>query len=207
MRPSKRITAKQAAEDIISLVKMGCSVRIWVNRDSYLYPVDYKMTKVKPVRGLGARYTLRFSRVEPWFICKDKVVVSFNSCFSHIETQDVHGQWQKNFISIHYDVGTTPTFDVAIRWNENMNMLMLFKTANQVQPGDMYIYFDRLQDKQGLAIVTQREDVLDGNQFIIRTVHTPELKGMIEEHIYNSNTKDLNKEDYFVLIDYTNIRI
>lgn len=203
MRPSTRITAKQAAEDIITLVKMGCNVRIQVKfetgKESYLYPVDYKITKSEPVRALGAKDTMKSSKVEPWFICNDKIVVSFNSCFPYIEIQDVHGQWQKNFISIHHDVGTTPTFDVAIRWNENMNMLMRYKTADQVQPGDMYIYFDHLRDEQGLAIVTQIEDIFDTDQFIIKTTRG--------SNSYNSNTKDLNKEDYFVLIDHTDTRL
>lgn len=203
MRPNKRIPAKQAAEDIISLVKMGCNIRIQVkfetSRESYLYPLDYKMTKSESIRALGTNNTMRSSKIEPWFTCNDKVVVSFNSCFPYIEIQDVHGQWQKNFISIHHDVGTTPTFDIAIRWNEEENILMLFKTANQVQPGDMHIYFDPLHNQDGLALVTQVEKIFGSDDFLIRTTNG--------SRDYNDNTKDLDNEDYFVLINHTNIRI
>ena len=99
MRPNRKLTAREAAGDIYYLINtFGCRIRIRVkfnqksDEDSYIYPIDFKMSKNEITRIPGQKITLQSSKVEPWFICKGGIMVSFNSCFPYIEILDIHGR-------------------------------------------------------------------------------------------------------------------
>ena len=204
MRPNRRLTAREAAGDIYYLINtFGCRIRIRVkfnqksDEDSYIYPIDFKMSKDEITRVPGQKITFQSSKVEPWFICKGGIMVSFNSCFPYIEILDIHGKWQGNFIHITHDEKLNPVFDVAIKINEELDMIMFQKTPDQVEPGDLYIHHRGTPD-QGLSIVTQIEHLSgDGNPFIIRTYGFMENKPI--DHAYD-NIYKTDQEDYFVSI-------
>lgn len=212
MRPDRRLTAREAAADIYYLINnLGCRVRIRVkfnqqtNEDSYIYPIDYKMSKNEITRVPGQKTTIQSSKVEPWFICKGGIMVSFNSCFPYIEILDVHGKWQGDFIHIDHDEKLNPIFDVTIKINEEFNMIMLQKTPDQVEPGDLYIHKHGTPD-EGLSIVTQIEHLSGDNYlFVIRTYDFMENK--LIDHEYNINTCKLNMEDYFVSIYHNDVQL
>lgn len=209
MRPSKRLTAREAAEDICYLInELGCNVRIRTNLDCYIYPLGYKMSKSGTIRIPGRSDFIQSNKVEPWFICKGDIVVSFNSCFPYIEIQDVYGRWHGNFIDIYHDKGNTPTFDVMIRWEEDINTLMLYKKPSIVQPGHLHSYFDNLNGSRKLGVVTHI--TYDDSKEDHLTIHTLELeKGgySIEEHSYSNITEYIDLENYFVLLKHNNTHI
>lgn len=209
MRPGKRLTAREAAEDICYLInELGCNVRIRTKVDCYIYPLGYKMSKSGTTRIPGRSDIIQSNKVEPWFICKGEIVVSFNSCFPYIEIQDVYGRWHGNFIDIYHDKGNTPTFDVMIRWGEDLNTLMLYKKPSIVQPGYLYSYRDSIEGLDRLGVVTHitlddsREDHL-----IIHTLGSDKVEDSMEEHSYSKNTEHIDSENYFVLLKHNNTHI
>lgn len=209
MRPGKRLTAREAAEDICYLInELGCNVRIRTKVDCYIYPLGYKMSKSGTTRIPGRSDIIQSNKVEPWFICKGEIVVSFNSCFPYIEIQDVYGRWHGNFIDIYHDKGNTPTFDVMIRWGKDLNTLMLYKKPSIVQPGYLYSYRDSIEGLDRLGVVTHI--TYDDSKEDHLTIHTLELeKGgySIEEHSYSKNTEHIDLENYFVLLKHNNTHI
>lgn len=209
MRPGKRLTAREAAEDICYLInELGCNVRIRTKVDCYIYPLGYKMSKSGTTRIPGRSDIIQSNKVEPWFICKGEIVVSFNSCFPYIEIQDVYGRWHGNFIDIYHDKGNTPTFDVMIRWGKDLNTLMLYKKPSIVQPGYLYSYRDSIEGLDRLGVVTHitlddsREDHL-----IIHTLGSDKVEDSMEEHSYSKNTEHIDSENYFVLLKHNNTHI
>ena len=182
MRPGKRLTAREAAEDICYLInELGCNVRIKTKFDCYIYPLGYKMSKI---------------------------VVSFNSCFPYIEIQDVYGRWHGNFIDIYHDKGNTPTFDVMIRWGKDLNTLMLYKKPSIVQPGHLHSYWDNLNGSRKLGVVAHI--TYDDSKEDHLTIHTLDLEKegySMEEHSYSKNTEHIDLENYFVLLKHNNTHI
>lgn len=209
MRPGKRLTAREAAEDICYLInELGCNVRIRTKFDCYIYPLGYKMSKSGTTRIPGRSDIIQSNKVEPWFICKGEIVVSFNSCFPYIEIQDVYGRWHGNFIDIYHDKGNTPTFDVMVRWEKDLNVLMLYKKPSIVQPGHLHSYWDNLDGSRKLGVVTHI--TYDDSKEDHLTIHTLELeKGgySIEKHSYSKNTEHIDLENYFVLLKHNNTHI
>ena len=209
MRPGKRLTAREAAEDICYLInKLGCNIRIKTKFDCYIYPLSYKMNKSGTTRIPGRSDIIQSNKVEPWFICKGEIVVSFNSCFPYIEIQDVYGSWHGNFIDIYHDKGNTPTFDVMVRWEKDLNTLMLYKKPSIVQPGYLYSYRDSIEGLDRLGVVTHitlddsREDYL-----IIHTLGSDKVEDSMKEHSYSKNTEQIDSENYFVLLKHNNTHI
>lgn len=204
MRPSKRLTAREAAENICYLInELGCNVRIRTKLDCYIYPLGYKMSKSGTTRIPGRSDIIQSNKVEPWFICKGEIVVSFNSCFPYIEIQDVYGSWHGNFIDIYHDKGNTPTFDVMVRWEKDLNTLMLYNKPSIVQPGHLHLYWDNLNGSRKLGVVTHI--TYDDSKEDHLTIHTLALeKGgySIEEHSYSKNTEHIDLENYFVLLKH-----
>lgn len=209
MRPNKRLTAREAADDICYLInELGCNVRIRTKLDCYIYPLGYKMSKSGTTRIPGRNDFIRSNKVEPWFICKGDIVVSFNSCFPYIEIQDVYGRWHGNFIDIYHGRGNTPTFDLMVRWEEDLNTLMLYKKPSIVQPGHLHSYWDNLSGSRKLGMVTNI--TYDDSKEDHLTIHTLALeKGgySIEEHSYSNTTEHIDLENYFVLLKHNNTHI
>lgn len=88
MRPNRKLTAREAAGDIYYLINtFGCRIRIRVkfnqksDEDSYIYPIDFKMSKNEITRISGQKITLQSTKVEPWFICKGGIMVSLTPVF------------------------------------------------------------------------------------------------------------------------------
>lgn len=209
MRPGKRLTAREAAEDICYLInELGCSVRIKTKFDCYIYPLSYKMSKSGTTIIPGRSDIIQSNKVEPWFICKGEIVVSFNSCFPYIEIQDVYGRWHGNFIDIYHDKGNTPTFDVMIRWGEDLNILMLYKKPSIVQPGYLYSYRDSIEGLDRLGVVTHITlDDSKEDHLIIHTLGSDKVEDSMEEHSYSKNTEHIDSENYFVLLKHNNTHI
>lgn len=209
MRPGKRLTAREAAEDICYLInELGCNVRIRTKFDCYIYPLSYKMSKSGTTRIPGSSDIIQSNKVEPWFICKGEIVVSFNSCFPYIEIQDVYGRWHGNFIDIYHDKGNTPTFDVMIRWEEDLNTLMLYKKPSMVQPGHFHSYWDNLNGPRKLGVVTDiTYDESKRDHLTIHTLGLEKEEYSIEEHRYSNATEQIDLENYFVLLKHNNTHI
>lgn len=208
MRPSKRLTAREAAENICYLInELGCNVRIRTKLDCYIYPLGYKMSKSGTTRIPGRSDIIQSNKVEPWFICKGEIVVSFNSCFPYIEIQDVYGRWHGDFIDIYHDKGNTPTFDVMIRVKPSINMIKLYKKPSQVQPGDLYHHHLEGFDIFGIVSHITITDKVE-EKFTIHTLISDKnnMEGVFE-HEYSKNTKNIDSENYFVLLKHNNTHI
>lgn len=215
MRPNRRLTAREAAGDIYYLINtFGCRIRIRVkfnqksDEDSYIYPLNYKMSKAETFRNPDQVVLVKSTKVEPWFICQGDIMVSFNSCFPYIEIQDVYGRWHGSFIDIYHDKGNTPTFDIRIRWEEDLNMLKLYKKPSQVRPGDIYSYYDSSNNLDRLAIVSHITTNEAEESFIIHTISSDKYAFEdcrdIGEHEYIKDIKNLDSENYFVLLKHIN---
>lgn len=208
MRPGKRLTAREAAEDICYLInELGCNVRIRTKSDCYIYPLGYKMSKSGTTRIPDRSDFIQSNKVEPWFICKGEIVVSFNSCFPYIEIQDVYGRWHGNFIDIYHDKGNTPTFDVMIRWQEDLSILKLYKKPSQVQPGDIHSHYHSSGGCNIFGIVNFITTIKRDDKFIINVITSDNNMDGVFEYEHSKNTKDIESENYFVLLKHNNTHI